>query len=273
MSTLGPDLKEELPVLFLRLRHAVVQDGVKSSSCRPSARGLTALAAPRLRYRPGEAAGDGRGALLVGGGDPDAGGIERRRARAPRPSCWPSGPSPSCSAGPVAGRVGRRHRRGRRVLLAALPEARFLPALRRGNVHGALDLGLAPGLLPGRVTLDDGRDWFAEAWGHACRRPGASTPPASSTGRRRAARIDVLVLLGADPLADFPDRTWPPGPSPAPGPSSPSTCSSPARPAEADVVLPAAGFAEVAGTTTNLEGRVSGSARRSRRRAPPGPTG
>ena len=25
-------------------------------------------------------------------------------------------------------------------------------------------MGLAPGLLPGRVTLDDGRDWFADAW-------------------------------------------------------------------------------------------------------------
>ena len=51
------------------------------------------------------------------------------------------------------------------VLAAAWPGARFLPALRRGNVHGALDMGLAPGLLPGRVTLEAGRDWFAGAWG------------------------------------------------------------------------------------------------------------
>ena len=39
------------------------------------------------------------------------------------------------------------------VLAGALPGARFLVALRRGNVRGALDLGLAPGLLPGRVSL------------------------------------------------------------------------------------------------------------------------
>ena len=52
-----------------------------------------------------------------------------------------------------------------RVLAAALPKATFLPALRRGNVFGALDMGLAPGLLPGRVSLDAGRERFTAAWG------------------------------------------------------------------------------------------------------------
>ena len=37
------------------------------------------------------------------------------------------------------------------VLAEAFPAACFLPALRRGNVLGALDMGLAPGILPGRV--------------------------------------------------------------------------------------------------------------------------
>ena len=35
--------------------------------------------------------------------------------------------------------------------LAGLPDVKFLSALRRGNVHGALDMGLAPGFAPGRV--------------------------------------------------------------------------------------------------------------------------
>src|SRR5206468_1539070 len=48
-------------------------------------------------------------------------------------------------------------------LLRGLPSVRFLTAVRRANVHGALDMGLAPGLLPGRVTLDAGRDWFEQA--------------------------------------------------------------------------------------------------------------
>ena len=51
------------------------------------------------------------------------------------------------------------------VLFGAWPEARFLPALRRSNVHGALDMGLAPGILPGRVGLDEARAWYTAAWG------------------------------------------------------------------------------------------------------------
>src|SRR5207244_3770900 len=49
--------------------------------------------------------------------------------------------------------------------LARVHDVRFLSALRRGNVHGALDAGLAPGFLPGRTTLDAGRAWFTERWG------------------------------------------------------------------------------------------------------------
>ena len=57
-------------------------------------------------------------------------------------------------------------------LARALPGATFLPALRRGNVMGALDMGLAPGVLPGRVGLDAGRQWFTEAWGKVPEDPG-----------------------------------------------------------------------------------------------------
>ena len=83
----------------------------------------------------------------------------------------------------VAGRGRRAGGRRRPRLAAALPGARFLPALRRGNVLGALDMGLAPGVLPGRVILDEGREWFDG-------RPGAGCPPPGTghgrhPGRRR----------------------------------------------------------------------------------------
>jgi NADH-quinone oxidoreductase subunit G len=133
------------------------------------------------------------------------------------------------------------------VLAGALPGARFLPALRRGNVHGALDMGLAPGLLPGRVTLDAGRDWFTHAWG--------------------SVRVRALVLLGSDPLTDFPDRRlatraldgaeFVVAVASAPGPTTEL----------ADVVLPAAEAHERPGTTTNVEGRVS---RLGQKLVPPG---
>ena len=62
-----------------------------------------------------------------------------------------------------------------RALAAALPKAKFLPALRRGNVFGALDMGLAPGVLPGRVGLDAGRARFTTAWGSVPDKTGRST--------------------------------------------------------------------------------------------------
>jgi NADH-quinone oxidoreductase subunit G len=127
--------------------------------------------------------------------------------------------------------------------------------LRRANVHGALELGLSPGLLPGRVTLDGGRDWFAERWPTVPSGKGLDT-----AGILRAAadgKIDTLVLLGADPLADFPDRDLAER-----GLAGARTVIAldqflTESVKQADVVLPVAGYAEVDGTTTNLEGRVS----------------
>jgi NADH-quinone oxidoreductase subunit G len=77
-----------------------------------------------------------------------------------------------------------------------------------------------------------------------------------------AGKIDVLVLLGADPLSDFPDQ----------GLATRAVAGArtvvavdrflTASANRADVVLAAAGFGEVDGTTTNLEGRVSTVARK-----------
>ncbi|MDP8987869.1 MAG: 2Fe-2S iron-sulfur cluster-binding protein, partial [Actinomycetota bacterium] len=53
---LGPDIKEELPVLYLRLRDAVVNQGAKLVEISPVRTGMTRYAAVSLRYRPGEAA-------------------------------------------------------------------------------------------------------------------------------------------------------------------------------------------------------------------------
>jgi len=79
-----------------------------------------------------------------------------------------------------------------RALAAAWPRAKFLPALRRGNVMGALDMGLAPGVLPGRVALDAGGAWFAapSAWG--------SVPMTRAS--TRWARSDHLRVSGTRPV-------------------------------------------------------------------------
>ena len=132
------------------------------------------------------------------------------------------------------------------VLAAALPGARFLPALRRGNVHGALDMGLAPGpaARAGRPSRP-GATGSPQAWGSV---PAGAGPrhrrhPAAAAGDRPTAPGPPLVLLGADPLRRLPrPPAGPSGPStaptswwrwpprPAPSPSAPTWCCRRPRP-------------------------------------------
>jgi NADH-quinone oxidoreductase subunit G len=149
--------------------------------------------------------------------------------------------------------------------LRNIPGVRFLSALRRSNVHGGLDLGLAPGFLPGRVTLDAGRAWFEGAWGGAPAGPGLDT--AGILTAAAEGRLQALVLLGADPLSDFPDRDLArramakvPFVVAVDAFPTPST-------AAAAVFLPVALAGEKRGTTTNLEGRLL---RLARKVTPPG---
>ena len=251
---IAPDVKEELPVLFLRLRHAVVEDGVTVIEISPRSTAMSSLARVSMQPRPGEL-----GALvgaLFDASSSEVAGVDASVIAAARAAL-------SSAAGPLRVVLGRGSiaestdvvlDAASRVL-AAHADAAFLPVLRRANVRGAMELGLAPGMLPGRVTLDEGREWFSEVWSKVPAARGLDT-----TGILRAAaagRIDVLVLLGADPLADFPDADLAEraiaGARTVIAVDTVLNASS----RRADVVLAASGFAEKAGTTTNIEGRVS----------------
>lgn len=137
----------------------------------------------------------------------------------------------------------------------AYPHARFLPSLRRGNVHGALEMGLAPGLLPGRTPLDGDGNWYRSIWGSVPAEKGSDT--AGIIAKAAAGEIAVLVCLGADPVRDFPNKQLI-SEALAVGTSiiaidtfANSTVD------EASIVLPAAAFGEREGTHMNLEGRLS----------------
>ncbi|MDP1820911.1 MAG: NADH-quinone oxidoreductase subunit NuoG, partial [Acidimicrobiales bacterium] len=251
---LAPDLKEELPVLFLRVRHAVVNDGATLVELSPVRTSVSELAAASLVHRPG-AAGEVVEALLSGGGDREVGGIESAALTAAA-GLLQAGPVTVILGRPSLGETADAVTAAAMAIHHAHPEVRFLSALRRGNVHGALDMGLAPGLLPGRVRLAEAADWFRSAgWPGV---PAQAGMDATATLQAAAAgKLDVLVLLGADPLTDFPDLDLA-----TRGLAGARTVIAVDRfltdsVAQADVVLAAAGFAEVDGTHTNIEGRVS----------------
>ncbi len=251
---LGSDPKEELGALYLRLRHAVVNDGARLIEITPRSTGLSRYAAHSLHPVPGEAADVVR--AMLSDSPSDTGGIDSAALAV-------AGTALRSAAGPVTVIVGRASvaEGAGHVVDAALAlrdglsDVRFLPALRRGNVHGALDMGLTPGLLPGRVTLSSGRAQVAAHW------PGTPTTSGlDTTGILQAAaagQIDVLVLLGADPLADHPDADLARRAIAGAGTVIAADLFVTASVAEADVVLAAAGPGEVDGSFTNLEGRLS----------------
>ncbi|MGO8870481.1 MAG: NADH-quinone oxidoreductase subunit NuoG [Acidimicrobiales bacterium] len=264
---LSGDVREEVPVLFLRLRSAIVDGGLSVVELSPRATALTPYAAAPLRYVPGEAAQLARALVsatepVPAGCDADALAEGRRLAGAGNVVVVVGRPSLAEDGALVADAA--------QTLAAALPGARFLPVLRRGNVHGALDMGLAPGLLPGRVTLEGGRDWFGHAWGSVPDARGRDTAGILAAAADEPAdgpRLHTLVLLGADPLSDFPDRRL--AERALDGAefvvavaSAPGTVTG-----RADVVLPAAEAHERPGTTTNIEGRIS---RLGQKLVPPG---
>ncbi len=259
---LGPDLKEELPVLFLRLRDAATAKRVPVVEFATAPTGSTPYAASSVRYRPGEVAVAAKAVVAAAGGNPaerQIGGAESEVINAAGAVL-----AKAMAAGKkivvVLGRGSMAEQSASFVEAAlSLRDASsgtvVLPAMRRANLHGALDMGMAPGLLPGRVTQAEGAAWYASHWGSTPTSVGLDTM--GMLAAAAAGTIKALVLLGADPLADCPDRALAEAAlSKVEFLVAVDTLPN-ASNAHADVVLPAAGFAEKSGTTTNLEGRVT----------------
>ena len=220
----APDLKEEHPTLYLRARRAAQELGKTLIVIHPRRTGLDDRASLKMEYRPG-------------------GGFELLHE-------LEAGEHPyftEALAGRVVALVGlASHADGPRLAeaVAAMtrrlsPGAKVLPLASRSNTFGALDMGLAPDLLPGRRPAE---------------RPGKDTREimeALDTGGVRA-----LILVGADPVQDMLDpRAAVRGIESAEYVVSIDLFLNDSN-READVIFPAAGFAEKEGLVTNVEGRV-----------------
>lgn len=255
----APDLKEELPVLYLRVRRAAQELGVPLIDLSARHHGLTRHASAIVRHAPG-GLGETAAAVVAaraGGGDGAIADAGRILADAQGPVVVVLGRPSLAESAAAATRAA--------AAFSDLDDVRFLSALRRGNVHGALDAGLAPGFLPGRTALGEGRDWFETAWGSAPTESGLGTEEilrAAVDGRVRG-----LVLLGCEPAADVPDTALAREALAAVDFTLVVGSAGSESTKHADVFLPAALWGEKEGTASNLEGRVQ---RLSRRVAPPG---
>ncbi|HSM43567.1 MAG TPA: NADH-quinone oxidoreductase subunit NuoG, partial [Acidimicrobiia bacterium] len=221
----GPDLKEEHPTLYLRVRRATQELGKTLVVVHPRFTGLDDRATHKLSYRPGGGF-DLLGQISNGAHPEIAEALSAERVVA------------------LVGMTGMAEGPRLAESVAAMvrdkaANARILPLSSRSNTFGALDMGIAPDLLPGRVTAE---------------RPGKDTREIMEA--LEAGDVRGLLLVGADPLRDMPD---------------PRVAAEGLEAAEyviaidlflndsnrhADVILPAAGFAEKEGTITNVEGRV-----------------
>ncbi len=212
---LGPDLKEELPVLYLRVRDAAEKRKIRILEISPTATGLTKYAWTSVRHAPGSQAATIR-SVVAGAA------VAEQLAKG--------------NVVVIAGRSNLAESESHAVdaLVAVrelVPAATFLPALRRGNVMGALSAGLRPGV--------GGFD---------------------ATGILEAAasgEIGCLVLLGSDPISDFPDADLARRGLDGADAIVAVDCFVTKSSDRAAVILAAATYGERAGTTTNLEGRVT----------------
>ncbi|RLE25259.1 MAG: NADH-quinone oxidoreductase subunit G, partial [Actinobacteria bacterium] len=160
---LGPDLKEELPVLYLRLRDAAEKGRSRIVEFSATESGLSPYAWKSIRHEPGT------------------------QLKAVASALADSEIAEQLASGDVVIVAGRANLADSadvtvaalQALLDEVPGAKVLPALRRGNIVGALSVGLAP--------ADADHD-------------GLATLQAAADGK-----IELLILLGADPLNDCPD--------------------------------------------------------------------
>jgi formate dehydrogenase alpha subunit len=133
----------------------------------------------------------------------------------------------------------------------ALPE--------EANEQGAVDMGVAPELLPGQALYagEDARAKFATAWGCSLPPPDPGATLMEILKRCREGRIKALYLVGENPLATLPAST---GVREALEKVDLLIGQDPFLTETgrlAHVVLPATTFAEKDGTFTNLEGKVN----------------
>lgn len=223
----GPDPKEELPVLYLRIREAVAR-GTKLVVLHPRTISLSELGI-QIETQPGKEAEALRALLSEQGSDKRH--MQARQAlKAERLVV--------CVGQQFVGSSMHRGVDALASFVRERPQAKLLLLVPNANSQGAIDMGVSPHYDSGHIKTQEGLD-------------ARKMLMAVAEGKMR-----FLWLMGADLLTDFPDqelvkRAMSSGAFIV---AADLFATSTAR--HASVVLPAESFAEKTGTFTNLERRI-----------------
>ena len=218
----GADPKETLPVLYLRLRKAAIDGRAKIIVVSARTLSLDSVATHVIRC---EAGGEAKAlADLAAGAGPAASDFGD-----PAVVCWEPA-SPGRDERPVLAAA---------LELASKLGAKVLACPPHAGSQGLIDMGVYPTLDPGYKEASD---------------PGMDTRAILEAAAGN--EIDALVLVGADPISDFPDS----GLARRALERAPFVLAIELFPTpsvmHADVVFPSAAGAERDGTYTNLERRL-----------------
>jgi NADH-quinone oxidoreductase subunit G len=181
----GLDAEQEVPILHLRLRKAAAR-GARVVVVHPRRTRLWDVG-EHVLCRPGDEA-----RLLGGGADAGLDDVLTSLRAAGEAGVVLAGERPGAAAAAMAA--------------ARAAGARFAYVTRRAGDRGALAAGVHPALGPGGRRLDDAaeRDELEAVWGPVR----ATEPGRAAIDILRAAadgELDVLYLVGVDPLRDAPD--------------------------------------------------------------------
>ena len=247
----GVDPSEELPVLDLHLKRAILRGGVKLIIAHARKIELTRYEGPYLAYKPGEEIPliDSLTQAVQGSGETEGDSATRAAA-----GLLAESEKALIIYGPMAarGESGSGVRLGlERLAQAAGEGTRVAYVGLDGNAQGCRDMGVLPDRLPGQFPLDDAeaKARLEGLWG--CTLSGS--PGYTYKQMLDSQEMRALFVNGANPAAESPD--W--AASLDDLDLLVVTDLLPTETAEkADVVLPAQGWAESDGTYTNLERRV-----------------
>ncbi|MEA2432841.1 MAG: NADH-quinone oxidoreductase subunit [Actinomycetota bacterium] len=207
----GPDPKEVLPVLYLRLRKAAIDGGARLTVISPRMISLDSIANRVIRT------------------DDPAAAIAGLKLEGAAVVCW--GPSaPGRDETPTVDAL---------VGLASSTGGKLLVCPPHAGSQGLIDMGVHPALEPGyKPVKERGKDTRAilEAAAND--------------------ELDALLIVGADPIADFPDADLARQAMKSKAFKVVIELFPTETVSHADVVFPSAAYAEREGTFTNLERRL-----------------